>query len=53
MIYIIDCLDRVELSMEGKMNLRKDVCVIGGGVIGLATAYYLLKAGKTDRKSVV
>ncbi len=47
MIYIIDCLDRVELSMEGKMDLRKDVCVIGGGVIGLATAYYLLKAGKT------
>ena len=29
------------------MNLKKDVCVIGGGVIGLATAYYLLKAGKT------
>jgi sarcosine oxidase subunit beta len=29
------------------MNLAKDVCVIGGGVMGLATAYYLLKAGKT------
>lgn len=29
------------------MNLKKDVCVIGGGVIGLATAYYLLKAGKS------
>jgi sarcosine oxidase subunit beta len=29
------------------MNLKKDVCVIGGGVMGLATAYYLLKAGKT------
>lgn len=29
------------------MNLKKDVCIIGGGVIGLATAYYLLKAGKT------
>jgi sarcosine oxidase subunit beta len=29
------------------MNLKKDVCVIGGGVMGLAAAYYLLKAGKT------
>ncbi|HHZ00044.1 MAG TPA: FAD-binding oxidoreductase, partial [Tissierellia bacterium] len=29
------------------MNLKKDVCVIGGGVMGLATAYYLLKSGKT------
>lgn len=29
------------------MNLKKDVCVIGGGVMGLATAYYLLKAGKS------
>ena len=29
------------------MNLKKDVCVIGCGVMGLATAYYLLKAGKT------
>ena len=29
------------------MNLKKDVCIIGGGVIGLATAYYLLKAGKS------
>ncbi len=29
------------------MNLKKDVCIIGGGVMGLATAYYLLKAGKT------
>lgn len=29
------------------MDLKKDVCVIGGGVIGLATAYYLLKAGKS------
>ncbi len=29
------------------MNLKKDVCVIGGGVMGLATAYYLLKTGKT------
>ena len=29
------------------MNLKKDVCIIGGGVIGLATAYYLLRAGKT------
>ena len=26
------------------MNLKKDVCVIGGGVMGLATAYYLLKS---------
>ena len=29
------------------MNYKKDVCIIGGGVIGLATAYYLLKAGKS------
>ncbi|HPX00431.1 MAG TPA: FAD-dependent oxidoreductase, partial [Sedimentibacter sp.] len=29
------------------MNLEKDVCVIGAGVMGLATAYYLLKYGKT------
>ena len=29
------------------MNFKKDVCVIGGGVMGLAAAYYLLKAGKT------
>lgn len=29
------------------MNLKKDVCIIGGGIMGLATAYYLLKAGKS------
>lgn len=29
------------------MNLKRDVCVIGAGVMGLATAYYLLKYGKT------
>lgn len=29
------------------MVFKKDVCIIGGGVIGLATAYYLLKAGKS------
>jgi len=29
------------------MNLKKDVCIIGGGVMGLATAYYLLKDGKS------
>lgn len=28
------------------MNFRKDVCIIGGGVIGLSVAYYLSKAGK-------
>lgn len=29
------------------MNLKRDVCVIGAGLMGLATAYYLLKYGKT------
>ena len=29
------------------MDLKKDVCVIGGGVMGLATAYYLCKEGKS------
>ncbi len=29
------------------MDLKKDVCIIGGGVMGLATAYYLSKEGKS------
>lgn len=29
------------------MNVTADACIIGGGVIGLATAYYLTKQGKT------
>lgn len=29
------------------MEYKKDVCIIGGGVIGLSTAYYLAKSGKS------
>ena len=29
------------------MNIKKDVCVIGGGLMGLSTAYYLSKAGRS------
>lgn len=29
------------------MLYKKDVCVIGGGLMGLSTAYYLSKAGKS------
>lgn len=29
------------------MNCKKDVCIIGGGVMGLSIAYYLSKAGKS------
>jgi D-amino-acid dehydrogenase len=31
------------------MQRHSDVLIIGGGVIGLASAYYLAKAGKSVR----
>ena len=40
----------VEEIVEGKIELKNeefaDVCIIGGGITGISTAYYLSKAGK-------
>ena len=45
--------------MSGKFTTEADVVVLGGGIFGLASAYFLCRFGKkvilivADRKSVV
>ena len=31
-----------------KKDLEADVCIIGGGLTGISTGYYLSKQGKTE-----
>ena len=37
------------IESRGRLNrdLRVDVCIVGGGIAGLTTAYHLLTEGKT------
>lgn len=42
----IDSVDRPYLSALNK-NISVDVCIIGGGIAGLSTAYFLLQEGKS------
>ena len=43
--YWIDSTEKSEIFNEIDANYQADVCVIGAGICGLSTAYYLSKSG--------
>ena len=41
----IDSVDEIKNSGELKENIKTEVCIIGAGICGITTAYYLTKKG--------
>ena len=38
-----DCLNKVPKYNKLKKDIKTDVCIIGGGITGVSTGYYLFK----------
>ena len=45
-LWIKTTKELIENSRKLEENIEKEVCIIGGGITGITTAYYLSKAGK-------
>ena len=41
----IECIDKIKSNGELKEDASADVCIIGAGISGITTAYYLTKRG--------
>ena len=43
--YWLSCEEKIKLEKQIDSNYSADVCIVGAGITGLSTAYYLVKNG--------